>query len=177
MLMPAVLAGTCAIIFSSPWTLLVKESVPETTASFLQTSAESQQHEIDLGQLAIRKAQDEQVKQFGSRMVEDHQKSQQEIRQLASKEGLHLRNQPSETHTRVKTQLSKLSGKEFDRVYITTIMREHATALKELGQHASMEKDQEVRQWAASAVPAVKEHLAKAKTIASSLGIEAAPSR
>ena len=68
MLMPTVLVGTCALVILSPCLLLAKESLPETTASFLQTSAESQQHEIDLGQLAMRKAQDEQVKQFGTRM-------------------------------------------------------------------------------------------------------------
>ena len=141
-------------------------------AVFLEHAAAGQQSEIDLGQLAIRKAADEQVKQFGARMVTDHQKAQQEIRHLASKEGLQLHPQLSESQRQLKARLSQLSGKEFDRAYITTMLLDHAQELKELGKQSLIEKNpEEVRQWAAGALPVVEEHFAKAKTIASSLGI------
>lgn len=156
----------------SPWVFGATPHSPADSASFLEHAAAGQQSEIDLGQLAIRKAGDEQVKQFGARMVTDHQKAQQEIRHLASKGGLELHFQPSEPQKQLKAQLSQLSGKEFDHAYITTMLQEHAHELKELGKQSLIEKNPEdVRQWAASALPVVKEHLAKAKTIASSLGI------
>lgn len=52
-----------------------------------------------------------------------------------------------------------LSGSEFDRAYITTLLFEHAKEMKVLEQHALIEKNQEVRQWAAGAVPVVEEHM------------------
>jgi putative membrane protein len=142
------------------------------SAAFLDHAAADQQSEIDMGQLAIRKAADEQVKEFGARMVTDHQKAQQELRSLASKEGLQLHARPSKPQQERKAQLSQLSGKAFDQAYITTMLEEHARDLKELGKQSLIERNpEEVRQWAASALPVVKEHLARAKTIASSLGL------
>jgi putative membrane protein len=142
--------------------------------SFLGQAAAKQQSEIDLGQLAMQRAGNEQVKQFGARMVQDHQKAQLEIRQLVSKQGLSLHIPPSEQHQHEMTQLSKLSGKEFDRAYVGAMLRNHASDIKEFEDHSMMERDQQVRQWAASTLPVLKEHRDKVKTIASSLGVNAA---
>lgn len=149
------------------------DASPKTTAAFLQHAADGQQGERDLGQLAVQKAGNEQVKEFGIRMIEDHTKALQEVQQLGSKVGIQLSTQPGGAHKGMKDQLLKLSGKEFDRAYITAMLREHEKEMKELEQHSLVEKNQEVRQWAAGAVPVVKEHLTKANTIASSLGIAA----
>ena len=149
------------------------EPPPKTTTSFLQHAVDGQQSEIHLGQMALQKAESAQVKQFGARMIEDHQKARQELQHLASKRGLSLISLPTGTHTQLKTQLEKLSGKDFDRAYITTMLREHTKEKTILQQHALVEQNLEVRQWAAGAVPLVEEHLTKAKTIASSLGIPA----
>jgi putative membrane protein len=149
-----------------------KQATPSDTASFLGQAAGGQQSEVDLGQLAVQKAENEQVKQFGTRMVEDHRKAHQEIRQLASKEGIRLQVQPSDQQQQQKAQLSKLSGKEFDRAYIMFMLRDHTKNMKHFGQHALVEPNPEVRQWTASALPVIKEHLEKVKTIASALGID-----
>jgi putative membrane protein len=169
----ALLLGVFALAAAPLWALAGTDSPPKTTASFLQHAAEGQQSEIDLGELAVQKAGNEQVKQFGSRMIEDHTKARQEVQQLASKSGVQLPSRPGGLHKDIKDQLSKLSGKEFDRAYITAMLREHTKEMKELEQQSLLEKNPEVRQWAAGAVPVVKEHLTKANTIASSLGIAA----
>ena len=156
---------------AAPWAMAATEPPPKTTASFLHHAAEGQLREIDLGQLAVQRAGNEQVKQFGTRMIEDHTKARQEVQQLASKGGIQLPGHRGESHNDIKDQLSKLSGKEFDRAYMTAMLREHGKEMKELEQQALMETNQEVRQWAAGAVSVVKEHLTKATTIASSLGI------
>ena len=75
-----------------------KQAASGDTASFLGPAAGGQQSEIELGQLAVQKTANEQEKKIGTRMVQDHQKAQQEIRQLATKEGVSLRIQPSEQH-------------------------------------------------------------------------------
>ena len=153
----------------------VKPAAASDTASFLDQAAGGQQSEIELGQLAVQKAANEQVKQFGARMVQDHQKAQQEIRQLATKEGVSLRMQSNEQQQRQKAQLSQLSGKEFDRAYIMFMLRDHTKNMKHFGQHALVEPNQEVRQWTASALPVIKEHLEKIKTIAAALGMGPTP--
>ena len=153
------------------WTMAASESAPETTASFLLHAADAQQREIALGQLAMHKAASEHVKQLGAQMVADHQIAQQVVQQLAGKGGLELSPQLNESHTQLEGQLATLSGKEFDRAYITTMLREHAKEMDTLEEHALVEKNQEIQQWSAGMVPLVKEHLATAHAIASALGI------
>ncbi len=156
-------------------TSLVHIATPQsTTVSFLEHAAEGQWMEMALGQMATQKATDEQVKQFGARMIQDHKKAGLQIRTLVLNERIELHAHPLEQHKHLITNLSQLSGKEFDRAYMTSMLRAHAQYVKDFGQHSLMEENMEVRQWAASALPVLKEHLAHAKTIASSIGIEAA---
>lgn len=108
-------------------------------------------------------------------MVLDHQNAQQEVQRLAHKGGLELPSPSNGLHTKITNQLAKLSGEDFDHAYITTILREHVQEIEELEQQVDVEKNQEIQQWAAGAVTVVEEHLAKAKTIALSLGIPADP--
>lgn len=158
-------------------TSLVHAATPQsTTVSFLEHAAEGQWMEMALGQMATRKAADEQVKQFGARMIQDHKKAGLEIRTLVLNERIELHAQPLEQHKHLIAKLSQLSGKEFDRVYMTSMLQAHAQHVKDFGQHSLVEENMEVRQWAASVLPVLKEHLSHAKTIASFLGIEAAAS-
>ncbi|MDK2745268.1 MAG: DUF4142 domain-containing protein [Nitrospira sp.] len=160
-----------AVVVSTSWAMAAPDVPPQTTEAFLQKAAAGQQQHIDLGQIATQKAESEQVKQFGARMVADHQKARKDVERLASNGGLQLVNQSSDSLTGMKAELDAASGKGFDRAYITLMLREHAKEMKELEKRAGQEKNQEVRQWVADAVPVVKDHLAQAKTIASSLGV------
>src|SRR5690349_20242029 len=113
----------------------------EPPASFLNHAAEGQQQEIELGQLALQKAGNDQVKPFGARMIQDHQKAKQEVQQLASSEGVRLGSRTSESHQKMKAKLEKLSGKDFDYAYMTAMLNEHAQELRELQEHALAEQN------------------------------------
>ncbi|OQW37250.1 MAG: hypothetical protein A4E19_13875 [Nitrospira sp. SG-bin1] len=145
--------------------------------SFLQTAAQGNQAEIALGQLAAQKATSPEVKQFGAKMVQDHQKASQEVKQLASKEGLQLPMQISDKQKQKQQELSQLSGKEFDRAYMQYMLKDHQKEVKEFEQNASQLQDKDVKQWASGTLPVLKQHLQQAQTIASSMGIESAQER
>ena len=81
--------------------------------------------------------------------------------------------QLSEKHNKKQQELSKLSGEEFDRAYIQYMVQDHKKEVKQFEQNAQQIKDQDVKKWAASAVPVLKEHLQKAQTIAASIGFGA----
>src|SRR5262245_19330699 len=170
-----VLVGVTAIAASSPWFAAATEKPASSTASFLQKAVEDQQLEIVLARLAITKAANDEIKAFGARMIQDHQQANQEVRFLAFKEDVHLLMQLNAQAIDQKAQLSRLIGREFDQAYISTMLRNHAKTLQEFEQEALTEQENEVRQWAAAAVPQLRDHLERAKALASSMGID--PSR
>jgi putative membrane protein len=142
-----------------------------TEKNFLMKAAGGQMAEIALGKMATERAESEKVKQFGSRMVEDHQKAKQEVTQLASQAGVELPASIPAMHKEKAQQLSQLSGKEFDRAYIKDMLRDHMKDVVEF-EHSAMElKDPKVKQWASATLPVLKEHLQMVKSLASDLGI------
>ena len=166
-ILTAVLTLTSVVVCHSK-----QETAPKPDA-FLSKAAEGQQAEIMLGQLAVQRASSNQVKQFGTQMIEDHKKASLEIQKLSAKEGLHISTRPSDTHQEATARLSQLGGKDFDRAYIDYMLRDHTKDVKEFEQDAMRLTDPEIKQWASSALPVLKEHLQKAQSIASSLGIDA----
>src|SRR3569832_1104941 len=84
----SIVSGIAVVIISTSWAMAAPDVPPKTTEAFLQKAAAGQQQEIDLGQLATQKAESDEVKQFGARMVTDHQKARQAVQQLARKGGL-----------------------------------------------------------------------------------------
>jgi putative membrane protein len=141
--------------------------------AFLVKAAQGQTGEIALGKIATQRADSEKVKQFGRRMIEDHQKARQEISNLASNQGVELPLDLPAKDTEQAQRFSQLSGKDFDRAYMTYMLHDHMKDLTEFERSVQSLKNPQIKQWASSALPVLKEHLKIARTIAQGLGIGA----
>jgi putative membrane protein len=141
--------------------------------SFLQKAAERQHIEIALGQLASELAGDKQVKQFGVQMIEDHRKASAEIEQLASKEGVVLSTELTGKHKNEQEQFARLSGNDFDRAYMGSMLRDHRRDVKEFERQVKGITDPQVQQWAEATLPLLKHHLRQAQQIAGAIGLNA----
>lgn len=61
-----------------------------TAQSFIRQAAIGSMKEIHLGQLAEQKAQNQEVKQFAQRLVQDHTQANQQLMQIAQTKGISL---------------------------------------------------------------------------------------
>ena len=165
------LAATAAAFIPASGAPGAKQETKPLAQSFLQKAAEGQQAEIVLGQLASERAGDQQVKQFGSQMIEDHRKASVEIQQLASKEGVALPTELTGKHKDKQEQFARLSGREFDLAYIEYMLRDHRKDVKEFERNVKTIKDPQVQQWAEGRLPILKQHLRQAQQIAGAIGI------
>jgi putative membrane protein len=114
--------------------------------------------EVQLGQMAAEKASDAQVKEFGQRMVTDHTKANDDLKSVASKEGISLPTSLDAKHQATVDQLSKLSGSEFDRAYVREMVRDHDTDVKEFQRQAQSGTDTGIRDFAARTLPTLQDH-------------------
>jgi putative membrane protein len=66
--------------------MATKKSAGLTAADtkFVKEAADGGMAEVELGQLAASKASSDDVKKFGQRMVDDHGKANDQLKQLAS---------------------------------------------------------------------------------------------
>jgi len=137
---------------------------------FLKMAAEGNQAEIALGQLALQQAESAEVKQFGATMIQDHQKANQEVQQLASKEGVQLPRQMNEKQKVRQAQLAQLSGKAFDLAYMQYMMKDHRNEVKQFQETAQQLHNPAVKTWAVNTLPILQHHLELVSNIAPKLG-------
>jgi len=136
-------------------------------AKFLKEAADGGMAEVELGQLASEKASSGDVKQFGQRMVEDHGKANSELKQLATQKHVDLPAEPSAKHQATKARLEKLSGDQFDKAYMTDMLKDHKQDVAAFEKESKSAKDPDVQSFAAKTLPTLREHLKQAQSLAS----------
>ena len=136
---------------------------------FIQEAADGGLAEVELGQLAADKASSPEVKQFGERMVKDHSKANDELKEIAAKKGVTLPSSPSKKNEATKERLSKLSGDAFDRAYMSDMVKDHKKDIAEFQRESTSGHDPDVKQFASETLPTLKEHLKQAESVSPKL--------
>jgi putative membrane protein len=137
---------------------------------FVMEAAEGGMAEVELGQLAVDKASNAKVKEFGQRMVTDHGKADSELKTLAASKKITLPTALNAKQKATKDRLSKLSGAAFDRAYIAEMVKDHQVDAAAFHKEATSGHDAEIKAWAAKTAPTVDEHLKMAREIQKELG-------
>jgi predicted outer membrane protein len=87
---------------------------------FLLYATEMDRTQIQLGQLAAEKAQDEQVRQFAQRMIDYHTRSIARLMLIAERYGIEIPQGTSPLVQRMQDELQGLTGPQFDYEYMTS---------------------------------------------------------
>lgn len=138
--------------------------------SFMENAAKDNAAEVEAGKLASTKGANDEVKKFGERMVQDHGQAGDELKQLAQSKGLDLPDAVDRKHEREAKSLDKKSGADFDKAYMSQMVKDHQKDLKEMQKAAKNAKDPEVKAYAEKTAAVIKEHLDMARQIATDVG-------
>jgi putative membrane protein len=133
---------------------------------FIKKAAQGGLAEVELGKLATEKAASPEVKQFGQRMVDDHGKANDQLKQVASQKGITVPEKLNAKDAATKARLEKLSGKAFDRAYMQDMVADHTKDVSEFRTESKSAKDPDVKSFASQTLPTLKDHLKEAKSIA-----------
>ncbi len=117
-------------------------------SQFLSKAMEMNTAEVRLAEMAVNKAQNPRVKDYAQMLIRDHNEALDKIRELrdarladsvsgktdTSVNDRNLKNaaevQLTPEHQRVSDRLSALSGTDFDRQFIDTMVRDHREAIR-----------------------------------------------
>jgi putative membrane protein len=131
--------------------------------------------EVELGKLASERAMDAAVKAFAQMMVRDHSSANDELSKIASQLNLQVPTQLDPMHRELFDRLSKLKGAEFDREYMTAMVKGHedvagvlrsfTSADRPIGTSGRARGEQALMEWAMKVMPIVERHLERARQI------------
>ena len=130
---------------------------------FAEEAASGGAAEVEMGKLASEKASNDKVKQFGQRMVTDHSRAGNELKTLANKKNMTLPDSPDAKSKAMMDKISKLSGAAFDKAYMQDMVKDHQKDVAEFQKESSNGADPDLKNWAATTLPTLQEHLRMAK--------------
>jgi putative membrane protein len=135
---------------------------------FMQEAAAGGRAEVDLGELAAKKARDPAVQEFARRMVTDHQTTNKELMQLAKRLGVSLSTALEPKQKALHDRLSKAQGDDFDRQYMAAMVEDHRADVAAFEREARDGRDPDVKAFAERGLPTLRRHLELAETTAES---------
>ena len=121
--------------------------------------------ETRLGEIAKQKAGSQQVKDFGQRMVTDHSKANDELKQIIANKGAVLPAELSHHENSEIDKFDKLTGRDFDKEYAEYMVKDHKKDLKEFQDAAKDLSDPDLKAFAQKTAGVIEEHLRMAKDI------------
>lgn len=152
---------------------------------FVEESLASGMAEVQLGELARDRASSEEVRQFAQMMVRDHTQSGEQLKQIAQQHSLTVPAAIDDEHQELRERLSGLSGAEFDREYMDAMVQSHEDVMDRLESRTDPgvlggpgtsrpgegndAVEASINQWAAGALPTVRQHLEEARRISETL--------
>lgn len=166
-------AAVTALVASSA----LAQSLSSDDRTFLQQAAESSLAELQAWRIALGKAQDEDIRHFAQRMVDDHTQVRSQLARLAERKGVALPGEPA-IQEQVRLQLLQAAeGARLEQRYEEQFgAKAQQAAIALYQQELQLGKDADVLAFARQVVPQLREHLQMAEDLQASLDRKAAGS-
>jgi len=115
--------------------------------------------EVQLAQLTLQKSNNEQVKQFAQKMIDDHTRLGEQMKPVAEQIGVPIPTKVSKKDSKVMAKLQGLSGTAYDQAYIQDMIKDHKQDLSDFQMEASNGQDQTVKDAAQKGSELIAQHL------------------
>lgn len=135
-------------------------------AMFMRNAAAANLAEIQAGRLALDRGSSAQVKQLAQRIIDDHTKANDQLMSIAERKQVTLPTAPTPMQKQEADHLKTLSGTTFDQAYARAMVKDHRKAIKMFGMESQNGTDPDLKQFASTTLPALKQHLQMAEQAA-----------
>lgn len=140
------------------------DAMPLKAEDFAQRAAAGDMFEIQSSQLAVDRT-DGATKAFAQKMIDDHQKTTSQLKDLVSsgQVKVNLPNSMEKEQQDMLDKLRSLDGNDFTQQYQKDQVTAHEQAVQLFQQYGQNGDNQELSQWAQKTLPTLQDHLDMAK--------------
>jgi len=128
--------------------------------------------EVRMAQLAERKGQSSAVKQLATRIAADHNRLQGDWLAIASSNGQPFKPGFGKNHQAKLDAIQKLSGRAFDRAYISTVVRDHRDYINYFEKEGRAANASQVRDLVNRDLPTLRSNFNQAKQVGAQIGAD-----
>jgi putative membrane protein len=125
---------------------------------FIEKAASGGLAEIKMARLALDKAQSNDVRTFAQRMIDDHSKANDRLKEIAAKNGMMLPTSLDSEDQKIYEKLALTNGREFDKQYMKIMKKDHDKDVKDFETASLSLENASLREFAETTLPTLKEH-------------------
>lgn len=144
-------------------------TVGKDAQDFAQDAAAGGMMEVQLGQIAENNSATQSVKDFGKMMVEDHNKINDQLKDLASKKNVSLPTAVTNDQQKDIDKLTKETGAAFDKDYVSMMVKDHEKDIAAFKKAGAKIKDADFKDFIMKTLPTLQKHLDAIKAIKSKM--------
>jgi len=141
------------------------QPVDKACADFSVKAASGGMMEVQPGKVAQDRAVSQRVKDFGAMMVSDHSKANDDLMARAKSLNIVLPPAPGADEQKMIDQLSKKTGRDFDKAYMDMMLDDHKKDIAEFKKAAEKCTNSSIKDFASQALPVLEKHLDSAQAI------------
>jgi putative membrane protein len=141
---------------------------------FLHEIAADHLLEVLLARLAESRGQSSAVKQFAKQIDVDHNRLQDDWLGMSSRNGHEFKARIGKNHRAKLTRLEKLSGRAFDRAYMTMMVQNHKDYINYFEKEGRAAHSSQVRELVNRDLPILRSHFNGAKEVGAEVGADTA---
>lgn len=141
--------------------------------AFIHQALQGGMAQIQLGQLALQKSSNPDVKEFAQKMVDEHTKLGDAMKQLAQQMKVKPPNSPSGKDKSTIAKLNALNGDAFDKAYIEDMVKDHKQDEKDFKQEAENASNPALKSLASQGSQMIDQHLQMIEQIAQKNNVDA----
>jgi putative membrane protein len=138
--------------------------VGKTDHDFMVKAAQGGMMELEATRLAQEKATSSEVKEFARKLEQDHQKANEQLKQLAAQKNVDLPEDMGK-HAAMLEKIRNLSGDKFDKEFMKMQVNHHKKDVNEFQKHANRSMDSDVKAFASATLPTLQQHLQQAQEL------------
>jgi putative membrane protein len=132
---------------------------------FLKDALQGGMAQVRLGQLALQKSSNPEVKQFAQKMVDDHTRMGDQLKPIAQQIGVKIPDGPSKKDKATITKMEALNGDDFDKIYMKDMVKDHKSDLAAFQSEIDHGSNLAVKGAASQDAPIINQHLQMAEQI------------
>jgi len=143
-------------------------------SGFVEAASIANGYEIKSGQLMLKHTNNDYIRNYAQRIVNDHKLAEQKLRQAASEAGAGAQVFPDSLdaeHNQMMEKLQMASYENLDAEFIKQQMGAHQTAVEIYEDYARFGDNPNLRQYAMDMLPALREHKAMLNELGSHYGM------
>lgn len=156
----------------APMPTQTPETATHRAKEFIEKASQGNAAEIALANVAENRAQNPQVKQLADMLRTDHQQANQQLETVAASHGVTMDTSLDFMNKHEVNRLEKADAADFDKEYTTLMLKDHVKDIKEYQDAISKMDEADVKQYAQTVLPKLREHLEKSEQAARAAGVE-----